>query len=233
MQLLLLSNSTNYGESYMDWCKNYIADFVKDCKSEIVFVPFAAVGFSYDDYTAKVNEALTSVDVSVKGIHEYESPIEAVHNASAIFVGGGNTFALLKKMYELGLVEAIAEKANAGTPYCGWSAGSNVAGKTICTTNDMPVVEPMSFNALNLVSYQINPHYTDKTIPNHGGETRMQRLQEFIAANLNENVVCLPEASFVRVNGSKAWYESDNEASGFVLNAEGETKIDHKSEISL
>ena len=122
-----------------------------------------------------------------------------MEKASAIVVGGGNTFCLLDRLYQNGLVERIRQRVLAGVPYVGWSAGSNVACPTIRTTNDMPIVEPRSLNALGLVPFQINPHYTDATLPNHGGETRQERLTEFLEMNPGMTVIGLQEGSLLKV----------------------------------
>lgn len=204
--LLLLSNSTNHGEQYMQWCKSIIASFVLGRIHSIVFIPYAAVDFSYQEYTDKVNEALNEFDIKVINIDSVEDKKEVLSNASAIFVGGGNTFHLLKTLQDLDLISTIKNSVDKGTYYAGWSAGSNISTPTICTTNDMPIVEPRSFEALNLVDFQINPHYTELVIANHGGESRKKRLQEYLAANKNEQVVCLPEGTYLEVKGGNVTY---------------------------
>lgn len=208
MQLLLLSNSTNYNTPYFDWCKHKVADFLTEKQKEnIVFIPYAAADFSFDVYTEKLNTALNDVGMKVKGVHEFADSVEAIKSASAIFVGGGNTFCLLKRMQEQGLLAEIQNRVSKGVPYVGWSAGSNVAGPSIRTTNDMPIAEPESFNALGLTKYNINPHYTEKTIPDHGGESRKQRLKEFLAVNTNAEVACLPEGCYIEQQGDEIWYK--------------------------
>jgi dipeptidase E len=214
--LLLLSNSTNFGEQYMQWCKSIIASAVAESSKQIVFIPYAGVGFSYAEYTDKVNNALAEVGIQVTNIDDFENEIEALQNASAIFVGGGNTFHLLKNLQDKNLIEHIRTKVNEGVPYVGWSAGSNIASPTICTTNDMPIVEPQSFEALNLIADQINPHYTDKTVENHGGESRLQRLKEFLAANQDKRVLCLPENTYLAVRENKMTYKGNG--NGILLN---------------
>ncbi|MCB9262784.1 MAG: dipeptidase PepE [Flavobacteriales bacterium] len=198
MNLLLLSNSTNYGEPYLNHAKTIIDQFVQGNK-KILFVPYAGVTISYDEYTQKVRTTLAEFGIEVVGIHTLENKVEAIQNADVIAVGGGNTFRLLQMLYDLELIEPIKKAVKHGAIYIGWSAGSNIAGKTICTTNDMPIVEPKSFNALNLIPFQINPHYSEKTIPNHGGESRMDRLKEFILLSKTE-VICLPEGSYLEMN---------------------------------
>jgi dipeptidase E len=203
MKLLLISNSTNAGEGYLEYCKQHIADFLKSYGgSKVLFFPFAAVTFSYDEYERKVQEKLLPLGVEVESIHRAHNAQQAVHDAQAIVVGGGNTFHLLKSIQDLGLTEIVRRKVQDGTPYVGWSAGSNLACPTICTTNDMPIVEPKGFSAFNLIPFQINPHYLDAHPTGHAGETREQRLQEYIAANPHRYVVGLREACMLSlING--------------------------------
>ncbi len=182
MKLLLISNSTNAGEAYLKYPIKKIGEFLEGV-SEVVFIPFAAVTFSYDEYEAKVQARFNEIGIKVRSIHHSASPLATIANAEAICVGGGNTFALTKAMQELGLVEAIAARVNQGAKYVGWSAGSNVTCPTLCTTNDMPIVEPASFRLMGLIPFQINPHYLDSNPEGHAGETREQRIEEYIAAN--------------------------------------------------
>ncbi len=203
MKLLLLSNSTNPGQPYLHWPLDYIDRFLGSIRNA-VFIPYAAVSFSYDDYETMVNKALVERGITVTSIHHSNNPALTIKNAEAILVGGGNTFHLMHMMEELDIKEAIRSKVKAGAPYIGWSAGSNATCPTIRTTNDMPIIEPKSFEALNLVPFQINPHYTENTIPGHGGESRLQRLTEYSAIN-DIPVVCLPEACAIRIddNGTR------------------------------
>lgn len=198
MNLLLLSNSTNFGEDYLSYPKAVIDTFLGDIRKNIVFIPYAAVTFSWDEYTEKVNNALGEIKVAVHGIHQADDPVKAVHEADAIVVGGGNSFQLLNLLYANALIDIIRERVKSGIPYIGWSAGSNMACPTLKTTNDMPIVEPPSFEALNLIPFQINPHYTEKLIPNHGGESRELRILEFIEANQDMLVVGLPEGMIIQ-----------------------------------
>ena len=197
MKLLLISNSTNAGEAYLKYPIGHIGDHLQGV-SEVLFVPYAAVTFSYDEYERKVQERFNEIGVKVRSIHHEENPLNAVMKAQAICVGGGNTFALTKKMQEQGLMKAILERVEAGVPYVGWSAGSNVCCPTICTTNDMPIVEPESFNAIGAVNFQINPHYLDANPEGHAGETREQRIEEYIEANPHRYVVGLREGCMLR-----------------------------------
>ena len=221
MNLLLLSNSTNYGEPYMQWCSITITSFVKD-PSSIMFIPYAGVGLSYDDYTKKVNHALSSFDIQVTNLDNFDDKKNALKDSSAIFVGGGNTFHLLKMLQQFDLVETIQQVVENGVPYVGWSAGSNIASPTICTTNDMPIVEPKSFDSLSLIPFQINPHYTEKSIPDHGGESRIQRLTEFLASNPDQKVIALPESSYLVSNRNQLIYNGKSD--GKIISS-SETKI--------
>jgi dipeptidase E len=200
--LLLLSSSRWGNTPYLAHAKTMIEHHLAGIK-EILFIPYAGVTLSYDDYTRKVQHALQPLDIKVTGIHQYENATDAVNNAQAIVIGGGNTFHLLHQLYEQQLISVIQEKVNQGTPYIGWSAGSNVAGASICTTNDMPIIEPESFTALNLVPFQLNPHYTDFNPPGHNGETREQRLAEFMVLNSEISIVGIVEGSALKLENNK------------------------------
>lgn len=202
MRLLLISNSTNAGEPYLQYPMPQIGDFLKGIK-EIVFVPYAAVTFSYAEYEAKVQARFDELGIRVRSVHRSKNPAKMIREAEAICVGGGNTFALARMMQRQKLMSAIKSKIEKGTPYVGWSAGSNVACPTICTTNDMPIVEPESFKAINAVRFQINPHYLDANPEGHAGETREQRILEYIEANPRRYVVGLREGCMLRVEGDK------------------------------
>ncbi len=203
MKLLLISNSTNAGEKYLNHPKNEIKKFLGNEKINAIFIPYAGVTFSYQEYEDKVNERFNELGHSVTSIHKFDNPVEAIKNADAIVVGGGNTFELVNQMYKNKLMEPIKEKIASGTPFIGWSAGSNVACPTIRTTNDMPIVEPESFNVLNFVPFQINPHYLDASPEGHAGETREMRLEEFLELNKSIYVVGLRE-------GTMLWIENNN-----------------------
>lgn len=202
MQLLLLSNSTMKGESYLKWPQGYLTKFLNGVKS-VVFIPYAGVTVSYDDYTQSVRDALSSYDLEIKGIHALANKEEEILKADCVMVGGGNTFSLLKTLQDENLLEPIKRAVDNGTKYVGWSAGSNMACPTIKTTNDMPVEQPQSFNAIGLIDFQINPHFTNETIPNHGGESREMRLQEYLIKNPNSTVIGLPEGMLIEIDGEK------------------------------
>lgn len=202
MKLLLISNSTNAGEEYLKYPVGNIGKHLQGV-CEIVFVPYAAVTFSYDEYERKVQNRFDEIGIRVRSIHRAADPRKAIREAEAICVGGGNTFALAKKMQEQGLMTAILRKIKDGTPYVGWSAGSNVCCPTICTTNDMPIVQPQSFKAIGAVRFQINPHYLDANPEGHAGETREQRILEYIEANPRRYVVGLREGCMLRLENGR------------------------------
>jgi len=206
-QLLLLSSSNFHGHEYLQFAKELIVDFLKKNNVEqVLFIPYAsAPPDSYDQYTAKVREPLQSWGLKVSSIHESPDPVAAVKQAKAIFVGGGNTFLLLKTLYDKHLVEAIRSRVlDHGVPYIGSSAGTNVATHSIHTTNDMPITLPPPFSALQLTPFNINPHYMDPLADNkHQGETREQRIMEFHCLNSNP-VLGLREGSALLVDGDKA-----------------------------
>ncbi len=203
MRLLLISNSTNSGEPYLDYPKYNIREFLGPETVKALFIPYAAVTFSYDLYEEKVSERFHEIGHDIVSIHRIKNPVAAVNNASAIVVGGGNTWKLLKMIRENRLNDVVRRKVLEGTPYIGWSAGSNVACPTIKTTNDMPVVDPGSFEAFNLVPFQINPHYLDSNPAGHAGETREQRIEEFIEENPGVYVAGLREGTMLLREGEK------------------------------
>lgn len=197
MRLLLISNSTNPGEGYLDYPKQQIKEFLGNKAKNAIFIPYAAVTFSYEEYEDKVNARFAEIGHHVTGIHRFINPVEAIENADAIVVGGGNTWQLVKMLQEKGLMKVIKKQVKKGTPYIGWSAGSNIACPTLRTTNDMPIVEPEKFKTMKLVPFQINPHYLDAHPENHGGETREMRINEFIEVNKDVYVVGLREGTML------------------------------------
>jgi dipeptidase E len=211
MRLLLISNSTNAGEAYLDYPKYQIRAFLGQEEKNCLFIPYAGVTISFDDYEARVKERFGEVGHSITSIHHAQDPVAAVREAEAIVVGGGNTFHLIKLIRDNGLIDAVREKVLSGTPYIGWSAGSNVACPSIRTTNDMPVVEPDSFDAFHLVPFQINPHYTDKNPPGHAGETREDRIMEFLEANQDMTVLGLREGCMLLVENDSMKLIGDRE----------------------
>jgi dipeptidase E len=200
--VLMLSNSTMPGTPFFTWPQPWVRQFLGTGK-KLIFIPFAAVTFSFDEYEEKVKDAFKPMGFNVESIHRQSDKVGAVERAEGILVGGGNTFALLARLNEDRLLEPIRKKVLAGTPYIGWSAGANLACPTIMTTNDMPVVQPPSFNGLGLVPFQINPHYHELKFENQGGETRRERLEEFLVMNPSRAVVGLPEGMLLHRNGKK------------------------------
>ncbi len=208
-KLLLISNSTMAGEDYLGWPQKYIKDFLNSENiKKVTFVPYAGVGLcteslkaSYDLYTKRVSEVFIKLGFGVTSVHQVSDPVALVNESESIAVGGGNTFHLVSEMQKTGIMDAIKERALDGMPYMGWSAGSNVACPSLMTTNDMPIIEPPSFNCMGLIPFQINPHYLDANPKGHGGETREQRIEEFLVVNRTIQVLGLREASMLYVDG--------------------------------
>lgn len=249
MNLLLISNSTNFGETYLAWPMTQLESFCEKnnlkADSKIVFVPFAGVFIngnpypqSYDAYTARVKKVFDE-KLGLKNlvsVHEVENKIQLVDEAACIVVGGGNTFHLVAELHRYGLMDAISKVAKEGKPYIGWSAGSNIACPTLCTTNDMPIVQPASFNTLNLIPFQINPHYLDPhpeidKMIKHGGETRQDRINEYLAVNQNMKVVGLREASAIWVVGDKYYLKGGKKMMVFKYGTEP-LELEPNSEIT-
>ncbi|AWI24676.1 dipeptidase PepE [Flavobacterium pallidum] len=201
--LIIASTSTLHGSGYLDYIMPELEHHFKDC-STILFIPYARPGgITHDEYTGKVAEAFSKIRKNVKGIHEFENPVEAVKNAEGIFTGGGNTFLLVSQLYKFGVMEPLAEVVKNGTPYLGSSAGSNITGLTMQTTNDMPIIYPPSFKTLGMIPFNLNPHYLDADLQSkHMGETRETRIKEFHVFN-SVPVLGLREGSWLDVKGDK------------------------------
>jgi dipeptidase E len=198
--VLLISNSTLYGSGYLDHAEGEIRSFLGDVRN-VLFVPYAL--FDRDAYAASAQERFARMGYTVESIHKAGNPQEAVNSTESIFIGGGNTFRLLKALYDNDVLNAIRERVKDGMPYIGSSAGANVAGPTIKTTKDMPIVQPPSFDALGLVAFQISPHFQDPD-PNstHMGETQEERIRQFLEEN-DTPVFGLRVGAMVRVeNGT-------------------------------
>jgi dipeptidase E len=211
-KLLLLSNSTMPGTSFFSWSKPWVRDFLGKETKEVVFIPYAAVTISYEVYFETVSRVMSQMGYRLKSLHDVPDKRRLIEGAEAVMVGGGNTFALLTQMYEQDLVGAVQARVASGTPYIGWSAGANLACPTIKTTNDMPVVIPSRFDALNLIPFQINPHYHELKFENQGGETRKERIEEFLLLNPGSKVVGLPEGMLISRNGNKLTLHGDGTA---------------------
>jgi dipeptidase E len=219
-QLFLASTSTVHGKPYLTYILEELAVFFKGV-DEIVFIPYARPsGLTHDEYTAVAQKAFASIDIVVKGLHEFQDPIKAVKEAKGFFTGGGNSFVLLNELYKLNILSVLKEAVLCGTPYFGTSAGSNIAGPSIKNTNDMPIVYPPSFDSIGAIPFNINPHYLDPD-PNskHMGETRETRINEYQFFN-NIPVIGLREGSWLEVNGdtiilrgnlTARWFETSKE----------------------
>ncbi len=195
-RILLLSTSTVFGGGYLDYAETELRDFLGTTK-RVLFIPFAL--HDHAGYAGRVREKFQALGVAVDSLHEARDVEESVAAAEAVFIGGGNTFRLLKKLYDLNLLDALRARVREGMPYLGSSAGSNVAGPTIRTTNDMPIVEPPSFTALGLIPFQLNPHYLDpEPGSTHMGETREERIVQFLEEN-ETAVLGLREGAWIRV----------------------------------
>ena len=200
---LLISASSYQDTGYLRHCKNWVKDFLGESgKEEILFIPYAGVRRTNDEYEQKVIDRLKNKNI--KSIHHYEDKISAIKNANSIAVGGGNTFMLLYTLYKLNLIEPIKEAVANGTKYFGWSAGANIAGKTMMTTNDMPIIMPKSFDSLNIFPYQINPHFISGKLAGHNGESREERLEEFLIANPKDTIYALPEGTALLIADNEA-----------------------------
>ncbi len=216
--MIIASTSTIHGSGYLNYLLEELTFFFKDVDT-ILFIPYARPGgISHDAYTKKAQEAFSEIGKKVKGIHEFTNPKEALNTAQGIFVGGGNTFLLVNQLYKNNLISTLQEVIFKGTPYLGTSAGSNICGLTINTTNDMPIVYPPSFKTLAMVPFNINPHYLDPDPSSkHMGETRETRIQEFHAFN-SQPVVGLREGSWLEVNGNHIVLKGELDARIFEYN---------------
>jgi len=206
---ILASTSTVYGGTYLDYLFVSLQKLF-NTSDEIVFIPYARPsGISYDEYTSIAEIAFQKIGKGIRGIHTFENPVEAIQNAKGIFTGGGNSFVLISELYAQKLIQPLQEVIQNDTPYLGTSAGSNIAGPSIKTSNDMPIVYPPSFETLGIVPFNINPHYLDPD-PNskHKGETRETRIKEFHKFN-EIPVVGLREGSWIKVQNNQTILEGD------------------------
>lgn len=206
---LIASTSTVFEGTFLDYLLPTLTEHFASV-SNLIFIPFARPGgITHDEYMEKVKPFFKQLNIEVKGIHQFENPIEAIQNAEAIFTGGGNTFVLVDMLYKYNLLDAIQKAVESGTPYLGTSAGSNICGLTMNTTNDMPIVYPPSFRTLGLVSFNLNPHYLDPIEGSqHMGETRETRIKEFHQYN-PQSVLGLREGSWLEVLGNKITLKGD------------------------
>ncbi|MEP6806498.1 MAG: dipeptidase PepE [Flavobacterium sp.] len=229
--IIIASTSTLHEGSYLEYLLPTLKSHFQNCKS-IVFIPFARPGgISHDDYTAKVAQAFASINIEVKGIHEFENAENAIKNAEGIFTGGGNTFLLVTQLYKHNIMQLLSETVKNGTPYLGTSAGSNICGLSMQTTNDMPIVYPPSFQTLGLIPFNLNPHYLDPdTQSKHMGETRETRIKEFHAFNAIP-VLGLREGSWLEVKENKVILKGNLSARLFKQN-ESPVELETESDLS-
>jgi dipeptidase E len=201
--IIIASTSTLHGGDHLEYLMPELSVHFKHCKT-ILFIPFARPsGISHEEYTAKVASAFAKINKKIKGIHEFDDLSAAITNAEGIFTGGGNTFLLVTQLYKNKIMNVLAETIKSGTPYLGTSAGSNICGLTMQTTNDMPIIYPPSFKTLGLIPFNLNPHYLDADLQSkHMGETRETRIQEFHSFNTIP-VLGLREGSWLDVKGDK------------------------------
>lgn len=207
MNIILASTSTLFGEQYLSYLKSEITDLFKGI-DEIIFIPFARPGgISHEEYTQKAATFFTEIGINVKGLHEFDDKVSAIKNAKGFFTGGGNTFLLVKNLHELAIMNILKENIEKGKPYLGCSAGSNIGGINMKTTNDMPIVYPPSFDCMGLVPFNLNPHYLDPQPElHHNGETRETRILEFLTQN-DVKVVGLREGNWIRRIGDQITVE--------------------------
>ncbi|MRX66917.1 dipeptidase E [Flavobacterium resistens] len=228
--VIIASTSTLHEGSYLEYLLPTLQSHFKNCKN-LLFIPYARPsGISHDDYTQKVSEAFAKINITVKGIHEFEDTQEAIKNAEGIFTGGGNTFLLVTQLYRHNIMQLLSETVKNGTPYLGTSAGSNICGLSMQTTNDMPIIYPPSFQTLGLIPFNLNPHYLDPDLQSkHMGETRETRIKEFHAFN-SIPVLGLREGSWLEVKGEKITLKGNLTARLFKQN---ETPVELETESDL
>ncbi len=219
-KLIVASTSTIHGSGYLDYLLDKLTLFFQFTET-ILFIPYARPsGLSHDAYTEIVQKAFKKIDKNIVGIHQFENPKKALLEAKGIFVGGGNSFVLLDELYKNDVFDTLKSVIQSGTPYLGTSAGSNICGKTIGTSNDMPIVHPPSFDALSIIPFNINPHYLDQNPKSkHMGETRETRIKEFHFLN-SQSVVGLREGSFLEVSGERITLKGPLKARIFEYNKE-------------
>lgn len=210
MKVLAISSSRVGNGGFLENTIPLISDFIGENSLNIAFIPFASVQRDYAEYGKMVKEALSSLPFSIKTSIPNEAKT-IIEKADVIMVGGGNTFKLMHDIYHYQLFDLIQNKVKSGTPYIGWSAGANISGRSISTTNDMPIIQPQSFTSFGFLPFQINPHYINQATEGFNGETRDQRLEEFIALNPNVPVVGLPEGAALRLEGTSLYFIGDKE----------------------
>jgi len=220
--LIIASTSTLHGGDYLDYLLPTLDHHFAHCKT-LIFIPYARPGgISHDEYTERVQLAFSKINKNIIGLHTFENPMEAIQNAEGIFTGGGNTFLLVTQLYQNNVMEVLSKTIESGTPYLGSSAGSNITGLSMQTTNDMPIIYPPSFKTLGAIPFNLNPHYLDADLQSkHMGETRETRIKEFHAFN-STPVLGLREGSWLDVKGNKIILKGDLTARLFRQNQQPE-----------
>jgi dipeptidase E len=216
--LIVASTSTLHGQAYLEYLMPQLPDLYAGI-DEVIFIPFARPGgVSHDSYTEFARKAFETVDIGVKGLHSFSDPSQAIAKSKGLFTGGGNTFLLVKQLHDNGLMKILSDRIKNGVPYLGTSAGSNICGLNMKTTNDMPITYPSSFDTLGILPFNINPHYLDPDPKSsHMGETREQRIKEFHTYNAIP-VVGLREGSWLRIKGEEIVLEGGQNARIFEAN---------------
>lgn len=217
-KLIIASTSTLHGGNYLEYLLPTLKSHFENCE-EVIFIPYARPGgITHEEYTQKVAETFKSININIRGLHEFSNPVEALKKAKGIFTGGGNTFLLVTQLYQNNVMEVLKEVIENGTPYLGSSAGSNITGVSMQTTNDMPIIYPPSFETLGVIPFNLNPHYLDPDLQSkHMGETRETRIKEFHAFN-NIPVLGLREGSWLEVNGETIILKGNLTARWFTAN---------------
>jgi len=229
--IIIASTSTLHGSQYLEYLLPTLKLHFKNIKN-LLFIPYARPGgISHEEYTQKATDAFATIGISVKGIHEFENAEKAVKEAEGIFTGGGNTFLLVTQLYKYNIMQTLSEAVKNGTPYLGTSAGSNICGLSMQTTNDMPIIYPPSFQALGLIPFNLNPHYLDADNESkHMGETREMRIEEFHSFNTIP-VIGLREGSWLEVKGEKITLKGELKARLFKQN-QSALELETESDLS-
>lgn len=230
IRVLAVSSSRVGNSAYLETVSPLVQNFLGSETFNIAFVPFATADNDYEGYAQKVREGLASLPHIIQVVTPGNAK-QVIEQAGAVMVGGGNTFKLLHDIYDLDIFNLVREKVQAGAPYIGWSAGANISGLTIKTTNDMPIIEPKSFNAFGFLPFQINPHYLNVKPQGHNGETRDDRLNEFLQLNKTSSIVGLPEGTALRLQDNKL--ELLGNQAAVLFNYDDEAKAAIKKEISI
>ncbi len=235
-KILAFSSSRSGNSGFLEKATSVIQEFLGSKPTNIAFIPFADASKKYEEYALAVQNALKNPALKIKAVLPSNAH-SVIEDSNTIMVGGGNTFKLIHDLYEMELLNLIREKVNSGAPYIGWSAGSNILSPAISTTNDMPIVEPKSFKALGLFPFQINPHYYNKKINGFNGETRDDRIEEYLKMNTGIPVIGLPEGSYLKLENETLRYVGEDEGVLFPYeeNEKGFTKkqIQAKQDLSF